>query len=292
MIVSSKKGQWFELIVPAEWQGLTSEQLFSKVWNAPKKLTHLMRMNKEVWLNGQPVIWTEPLNKDDRLRIKLFSDADFGVIPHYMDINILFEDDHLIIADKPSGMNTHPNDPEQEDTLANGIAFHLQAKGEFRQVKHVHRLDRDTSGVILFAKHPFIGSILDKMLEERQIKRTYTALVQGKMPSKKGTINEPIGRDRHHPTKRRVSPSGQKAITHYEVIEGKKDTSLIQCQLDTGRTHQIRVHLSHIGHPIVGDNLYGDTHANERLCLHATELKFVHPLTLETIQVTSPVNWS
>lgn len=291
MIISSKKGQWFELIVPSEWQGLTSEQLFSKIWHAPKRHTHSLRMNKEVWLNGQPVIWTEPLNKDDRLRIKLFSDADFGVIPSYMDIHILYEDDHLLIVDKPAGMNTHPNVPEQMDTLANGVAFHLQAKGEFRQVKHIHRLDRDTSGVILFAKHPFVGSLLDKMLEERQIKRTYTALVQGKMPFKKGTINEPIGRDRHHPTKRRVSPSGQTAITHYEVIENQKDISLIQCQLDTGRTHQIRVHLSHIGHPIIGDSLYGNTSVKERLFLHATELNFVHPLTLETIQVTSPANW-
>ncbi|WP_137743636.1 RluA family pseudouridine synthase [Robertmurraya siralis] len=291
MIASSKKGQWFELIAPMEWQGITSEQLFSKVWQAPKKLTHLLKMNKEVMINGKPVVWTNPLKMGDRLQIKLFSDVDFGLIPQYMNVNIVYEDEHLLIAEKPPGTNTHPNEPGQTNTLANGIAYHLQAKGEFRQVKHIHRLDRDTSGVILFAKHAFIGALLDKMLEERQIKRSYSALVCGKILNKKGTIDAPIGRDRHHPTKRRVSPKGQRAVTHYEVVNVKKNATLIRCSLDTGRTHQIRVHLSHIGHPIVGDKLYGNSPKETRLHLHAVELKFVHPLTFEQIQVTSPIDW-
>lgn len=291
MIVSSKKGQWFELVAPTEWQGITSEQLFSKVWQAPKKLTHLLRMNKEVTINGKPAVWTNPLKTGDRLQIKLFSDVDFGLIPQYMNVNILYEDEHLLIADKTPGINTHPNDPKQTNTLANGIAYHLQAKGELRQVKHIHRLDRDTSGVILFAKHAFIGALLDKMLQERQIKRTYIALVDGKIGKKKGTIDAPIGRDRHHPTKRRVAPNGQRAITHYNVVKVNKGATLIKCRLDTGRTHQIRVHLSHIGHPIVGDKLYGNSSVETRLHLHAVELEFVHPLTFEQIHVASPINW-
>ena len=115
-------------------------------------------------------------------------------------------------------MDTHPNSVEQTDTLSNAVAFHLLAKGEFRQVKHVHRLDRDTTGAVLFAKHPFIGSMLDRMLEEREIRRTYLAIVQGVLPHHKGTIQEPIGRDRHHATRRRVSPSGQQATTNFEVL--------------------------------------------------------------------------
>lgn len=292
MIVTSKKGEWFVIVVPQEWQGLTADHLFRNVWHSPKKLTHQFRMNKEVTINGKPVDWNEPLKKDDHLQIKLFSDAEFGVIPTYMDISVLYEDEHLLVVNKPPGMNTHPNSPEESDSLANGVAFHLQAKGEFRQVKHVHRLDRDTSGAILFAKHALIGSILDKLLEERKIKRTYVAHVKGRMKGKKGTINAPIGRDRHHPTKRRVSSGGQHAVTRYEVMEATNKMSIVKCQLDTGRTHQIRVHLSHIGHPIIGDKLYGESDGSKRLVLHAEQLEFVHPLTLEKIHIYSPIDFS
>lgn len=292
MITTSKKGEWYEIIIPQEWQGLTVDYVFRTIWDSPKKLTHQFRMNKEVTINGKPANWTEPLRKDDHLQIRLFSDVEFGVIPTYMELEVLYEDEHLLVVNKLAGINTHPNSPEESDSLANGVAFHLQANGEFRLVKHVHRLDRDTSGAILFAKHALVGSILDKLLEERKIKRTYMALVNGKMKVKKGTIKEPIGRDRHHPTKRRVSPNGQPAVTHYEVIDVKKDISKIKCQLDTGRTHQIRVHLSHIGHPIVGDKLYGENqNGNKRLALHAEQLEFVHPLTLEKIHVHCPAGW-
>lgn len=291
MLISSKKGEWFELIIPKEWENKTTEQLFKEVWHTPKKQLHLFKMNKEVLLNGQAPLWHNPLKKGDRLHIKLFIELEFNVIPTFMDVETLYEDDHLLIVNKPTGINTHPNIPEQKDTLANGVAFHLQAKGELRQIKHIHRLDRDTSGVILFAKHAFIGSLLDKLLEERKITRTYTAVVKGKVRRKKGTINEPIGRDRHHPTKRRISPNGQAAVTHYELIENNKQISVVKCQLDTGRTHQIRVHLSSIGHPILGDKLYGEDQTEERLYLHAEQLRFVHPFTLEEIHVTCSPPW-
>lgn len=291
MLISSKKGEWFELIIPKEWENKTTEQLFKEVWHTPKKQLHFFKMNKEILLNGQAPLWQNPLKKGDRLHIKLFKELELNVTPTFMDIEVLYEDDHLLIVNKPTGINTHPNEPEQIDTLANGVAFHLQAKGDLRQIKHIHRLDRDTSGVILFAKHAFIGSLLDKLLEERKITRTYTAIVYGKVRRKKGTINEPIGRDRHHPTKRRISPNGQAAITHFEVIENNNQKSVLKCQLDTGRTHQIRVHLSSIGHPIIGDQLYGEVQGEDRLYLHAEQIQFVHPFTLEEIHVTCPPPW-
>lgn len=291
MLVSSKKGEWFEIVVPSDWNGISTEHLFWNVWNAPKKLTHQFRTNKEVTVNGSPANWHEALKAGDRLRIKLFSDVEFGVTPTYMDLEILFEDEHILIVNKPAGVNTHPNSPEDTDTLANGVAFHLQVNGESRQVKHIHRLDRDTSGAILFAKHALAGSILDKMLEERKIKRIYVALVQGKIRGKKGTIKEPIGRDRHHPTKRRVSPNGQQAITHYEVIEASPQSTKVKCRLETGRTHQIRVHFSHIGHPLIGDQLYNENPGASRLALHAEHLQLVHPLTFEKIDVHCPIEW-
>lgn len=290
MIQTKRINEWCEIIIPEKWAGLTLEELFRSIWHAPKKQTHQLRMEKGVLINGEPAPWTKPLHQDALLRIRFFTEADFGVLPCPYDIDILFEDDHLLVVNKPAGMDTHPNAPEETGTLANALAFYLQTKGELRQIKHVHRLDRDTTGAILFAKHPFAGSMLDQMLEKREIKRTYLAIVHGTLTKHKGTINEPIGRDRHHPVRRRVSPKGQHAVTHYEVvkIDQQKKRTIIKCQLATGRTHQIRVHLSHIGHPLCGDMLYGGNPVFKRQALHAVKLEFTHPFTEEKIICHAP----
>jgi 23S rRNA pseudouridine1911/1915/1917 synthase len=290
MIQTHRKGEWFELIVPEKWTNLTVEELFRTIWHAPKKQTHSLRMEKRVKVNAQAAVWTVPLKLRDRLEIQFFTVEELNVQPAFYDLSILYEDDHLLVVNKPANMDTHPNSPDQMDTLANAVAFHLQAKGEYRQVKHIHRLDKDTTGAVLFAKHPFIGSILDQLLEKREIKRTYLAIVHGILPIKKGTIKEPIGRDRHHATRRRVSPGGQPAITHYEVIgtDHRKNISIVKCSLETGRTHQIRVHFSHIGHPLAGDQLYGGNPIFPRQALHAAKLELIHPFTEEMIQCHAP----
>ncbi len=284
------KREWMEIIIPSEWDGYTTDYIFREIWQGPKKQIHQLRTEKAVLLNGEQANWHQNLSKGDRIQIKFFTEQDFGVDPTYLDIDILYEDEHLLIVNKPAGMDTHPNEPTQKDTLANAVAYYLQAKGEFRKVLHIHRLDRNTTGAVLFAKYSFIGAILDRLLEERKIKRTYLALTDGIMKRKQGTIDAPIGRDRHHPTKRRVSPTGQKAVTHYKVLNTfqNKDYSLVQCELDTGRTHQIRVHLSDIGHPISGDTLYGGSPIFSRPALHAVKLQFVHPFTEEAHEVLAP----
>jgi 23S rRNA pseudouridine1911/1915/1917 synthase len=292
VIQTRRFGDWFELILPPAWEGFSIEQILKDLWHSPKKQVHTMRMEKGVKVNGEIIPWTKPLQAGDKLQIKFFNDEEFGVIPAFIDIEVLYEDDHLIVLNKPAGMDTHPNTPDQANTLANALAFYLQSKGEFRKVKHVHRLDRDTTGAVLFAKHLLAGSILDRMLEERQIKRTYAAIVHGKLKTKKGTIKDPIGRDRHHPTRRRVSPAGQPAVTHYELLKSfaKENLSLVKCSLDTGRTHQIRVHLSSIGHPIAGDTLYGGKPIYKRQALHAAKLEIPHPFTGETITCIAKEN--
>jgi 23S rRNA pseudouridine1911/1915/1917 synthase len=291
MIQSQRKGYWQEFIVPEEWSGKTVEELFRQIWETPKKLTHQYRMEKKVMVNHLPVNWTNPLVKGERLSINFFENLPDDVIPSYINIDVLYEDDHLLVVNKPARIDTHPNDVGQTNTLLNGVAYYLQSNGDLHWVRHIHRLDRDTTGAILFAKHPFIASLLDRMLEQRWIKRSYIALVHGVLRNKKGTIHEPIGRDRHHATRRRVSPTGQDAITHYQLIEvsQKKKTSLIKCSLDTGRTHQIRVHLSHIGHPLLGDILYGGEPTVARQALHAVKLEFVHPFTKEQIRCLAPL---
>lgn len=286
-----QKGQWLETIVTQAWNEQTIDQILRDVWNGPKKQIHQLRMEKKVLVNSEPANWHKPLSVGDRVQFDFFSDENFGVVPSYIDINILFEDEHLLVVNKPAGLDTHPNEASQTNTLANAVAFYLQSKGEFRKVLHVHRLDKDTTGAVLFAKHAFIGAILDRMLEDRKIKRNYLALTDGIMKKRQGTITESIGRDRHHPTRRRISPTGQKAITHYQVLKPypKTNCTLIQCVLETGRTHQIRVHLSSIGFPLVGDQLYGGKSTVPRQALHAASLVFIHPLTGEKIECLAPL---
>ncbi|KAA0565083.1 RluA family pseudouridine synthase [Bacillus sp. CH30_1T] len=281
---TQKKGELFELVVPDKWKNVTIETILRNHWQAPKKLIHSMRMAGDIKVNGKSISWTQPLSPGDTLQLHLFKEVEYDVPPTYGEIDVLFEDDHLIVVNKPAGIDTHPNHPNETETLANLVAFHYQARGESSRVQHIHRLDHDTSGAIIFAKHPLSKAILDRLLTERQIKRTYNALVHGRLKQKKGTISEPIGRDRHHNTRRRVSPSGQDAITHYKVLEYKNPFTLVEVQLDTGRTHQIRVHMSHIGHPLVGDILYGGRPIFNRQALHAARISFPHPLTGEWIE--------
>ncbi|MDT9023376.1 MULTISPECIES: RluA family pseudouridine synthase [Rossellomorea] len=281
---TQKKGELFELVIPDKWKNVTIETILRNHWQAPKKLIHSMRMEGDIKVNGESISWTQPLSQGDTLQLHLFKEVEYDVPPTYGEIDVLFEDDHLIVVNKPAGIDTHPNHPNETDSLANLVAFHYQAQGESSRVQHIHRLDHDTSGAIIFAKHPLSKAILDRLLTERQIKRTYHALVHGRLKQKKGTISEPIGRDRHHNTRRRVSPSGQGAVTHYKVLEDRNSYTLVEVQLDTGRTHQIRVHMSHIGHPLVGDTLYGGKPVFKRQALHAAQISFPHPLTGDWIE--------
>lgn len=289
MIKTTRKGNWMEIITPKEWEGNTVEDIFRSNWKVPKKLTHLFRMEQRILVNGDKANWNSPLKLGDKLLIKLFEEESLNNIPTFFsDIQVLFEDDHLIVFNKPPFINTHPNDENDNETLLNAAQFYLNSKGENITLRQVHRLDRDTTGAILFAKHALAGAILDRMLEKHDIKRTYIAIVQGHLKKKKGLIKEPIGRDRHHPTRRRVSVTGQAAITHYQLIKEENSNSYVKCWLETGRTHQIRVHFSHIGHPLIGDILYGGKPLLNRQALHAAKLEFLHPITGEKIICHAP----
>ncbi|GGJ73408.1 23S rRNA pseudouridine1911/1915/1917 synthase [Anoxybacillus voinovskiensis] len=290
-MITTRKGEWLEFANFATWSGQTVESLLKETWGAPKKWLHELRMEKGVKVNGKTVPWQTVLQKTDRLQLWLYKPEISDIHPNYQPLDILWEDEHLLIINKRAGLDVHPTAPNETGTLANAVAFYLQSDGVFTKVRHVHRLDRDTSGAILFAKHALSAAMLDRMLEKRQIKRTYVAVVHGIMKKRSGTINAPIGRDRHHPTRRRVSKTGDKAMTHYRVLETFKNsnTSLVELTLDTGRTHQIRVHMSYIGHPLAGDVLYGGSAEQyKRQALHAARLIVPHPFTNETITCIAP----
>ncbi|MFL6562081.1 MAG: RluA family pseudouridine synthase [Bacillus sp. (in: firmicutes)] len=291
MLNTMRMGEWFQITVPVEWNGKTIADIFRNIWEAPKKLTHSFRMENKALVNGDRANWNMPLVTGSKVQFKLFEEEKIEIIPNYIDIEILYEDEHVLVINKPPFMNTHPNDLNtDQDSLVNAVQFYLQSKGETRNIRQIHRLDRDTSGAIILAKHILAGAIMDNMLVKRNIKRTYLALVHGLVQQRTGTINEPIGRDRHHATKRRVSPSGQAAVTHYTVlkIDKQKQQSYVKCLLDTGRTHQIRVHLSHLGHPLIGDTLYGGKPIVKRQALHAAKLEFIHPFTQDTVVCHAP----
>ncbi|MCY8916496.1 RluA family pseudouridine synthase [Bacillus atrophaeus] len=287
-----QKGRGLELMITEKLDGQWLFSVLKTEVKASKPVIQEWMTTKSIIVNHEPAVHNFIVKKGDRLFIDLQEKAESNVIPEYGEIEILFEDSHMLIVNKPAGMPTHPNEEGQTGTLANLIAYHFQANGEQTKVRHVHRLDLDTSGAVVFAKHRLAHAILDQQLEKKELKRTYIALAEGKLKPKKGTIDSPIGRDRSHPTRRRVSPGGQAAVTHFRVkgFHPKAGLSLAELELETGRTHQIRVHMASIGHPLTGDELYGgSTFILDRQALHAKKVQAVHPITGEFIIAEAPL---
>ena len=216
-----------------------------------------------------------------------------AITPSELTLNVVFEDDDIAIVDKPSGTVVHSGAGHLTDTMANAAATRwpkISAVGDTDRPGIVHRLDRDTSGLLIIALNPTSYDNLTAMIKRHEIERIYTALVHGHPESSKGTIDAPIGRDPHHRTRQAVNQDGRPALTHYEVIREIGQFSFLKIRLETGRMHQIRVHMTAIGHPVVGDQTYGKRQGIENLSrqfLHASELIFNHPISSEKVSATS-----
>lgn len=267
-------------------EGQTIDELFRDVWRLGKKQVHELRMAKAVTdANGELLQWKAQLPKGTTIQIEVAVPQSSYIPVPLTTIEVRYEDEHCLIVSKPKGMSTHPNEASDRHTCMNEVLGYIQSKGG-QYAEHVHRLDQGTKGLLLVAKHPIAKSIFDRMIEEKSIIRTYEAIVQGRVRQMQGTINEPIGKDRHHNTRRVVAPNGQHAVTHYKVVEQKSDSTVVHVVLETGRTHQIRVHMAYIGHPIVGDTLYNArTTASGNYDLHAIQLQFNHPFLNKEITV-------
>ncbi|MGT2772305.1 RluA family pseudouridine synthase [Streptococcus marimammalium] len=260
---------------------VTVKELLEEKCLIPRKIRHFLRLKKNILINGKPVHWQELVEKGDQI-VLLFDEEDYPekIIPFGQKelIDCLYEDEHLIIVNKPEGMKTHGNEPA-EIALLNHVSAYV---GHACYV--VHRLDMETSGLVLFAKNPFILPILNRLLEQKKIKRDYLALVFNQFPQTTMSFTDKIGRHRHDRRKRVVDEqNGLIALTIVKALQYFPKTTLVRCQLETGRTHQIRVHLAYHHYPIVGDPLYSPKKSNNRLMLHAYQLRFRHPLTLEEI---------
>lgn len=242
-------------------------------------------------LNGERGFGRSVLKEGDRLVVTVPEvESGENIIRTEMDLDILYEDEDILVINKPAGMPVHPSMGNYENTLANGIAWYFSQKGEDFVYRCINRLDRDTTGALILAKNPLSAAVLSVQMKRRQIRRTYLALVDGVLPES-GVVDAPIARMEGSVITREVNfETGESAVTHYERLAVGRYYSLAELHLETGRTHQIRVHMKYIGHPLPGDYLYHpDYRRIQRQPLHSFQLEFTHPITKEPMLFTAPV---
>lgn len=276
--------------IAPEYEGLTIEQYLKQVLlYSGRKLQKLTRL-KGVRLNGKPAFLQRKLKTADHLQVMTFTDTTYGVQPEPGQVDILYEDEYLMVLNKPAGQLVHPTGQTTSGTLANYLAFHLQQHKITATIRPIHRLDRDTSGCVIFAKNAQSQALLEQQLKEKVLQRTYLALVKGVIQPAAGTIDAPIGAHPSMPNRRAITSQGQTAVTNYQTIRNLPNASLVELSLDTGRTHQIRLHLAHAGFPIIGDGMYGiRSPLITRQALHATSVAFNHLGDQRKIIVTAPL---
>lgn len=261
-----------------------------------KLLVRLRGIEGSIRVNGSTDLLYRPLRAGDEVEVKLPVEQSESILPQPMDIEVIHEDEHLLIVNKPWGLIVHPTSGHYINTLANGIVHYWQEKGERFRFRPIHRLDQDTSGVLAVAKNGYAHQYVSEQFQEGQVQKTYIAVVYRRLAHDRGTIEGPIDRDAVNPHVRVVTPAGAPSTTHYEVAERLDGATVVRVKPVTGRTHQIRVHMKHIGHPLIGDGLYIDPAIPpaphlpaERQALHASTLSFVHPGSKERVTYEAPL---
>ena len=264
-------------------------QVLRERFGISERLLTKLKKSKKIFLNDSNKIYMDMYVKpNDKINVNLdFDEDNSNIIPVKMDLKILYEDESIIIVDKPANMPVHPSLNHYEDSLSNGIKYYFNILELKRKIRPINRLDKNTSGIVIFAKNEYIQDRLNKYHKE------YLAIVVGKLLGS-GIIDKPIARKEDSIIERCIDSNGEKSITEYEVIQNFKvnntNLSLLKCILHTGRTHQIRVHMKSIGHPILGDTLYGNySELINRQALHAYKICFIHPITKKEIEITSSI---
>lgn len=279
-----------------------STYLKAKHYSA-QNLIDLKKRDDSVLLNGQAVFQNVRLSGGDILTIRIVeSDVSEHIPPVDLPIDIVYEDEDLIVVNKPAGMPIHTSMKNYQNTLANALAYYYERQNKPFVYRCINRLDRDTSGLTIIAKHGVSAGILGSMVAAKSdgvtqsprlpgLEREYLAIVRGKIEPKEGIIDAPLARKGGSIIERVVDfEHGERAVTHYKTLKNENGHSLISLQLETGRTHQIRVHMKHIGHGLIGDYLYNpDMEYMTRQALHSYRLSFVHPMTWEPMEFVSPM---
>lgn len=249
-----------------------------------------------VRVNGKPAAKSARLSGGETVTVDVPQLRETALPPQDIPLDVVYEDDDVIVVNKPTGLVVHPAPGHPDGTLVNALLHHcgdsLSGIGGEKRPGIVHRIDRDTSGLIIAAKNDAAHLALSAQLKDHSLSRTYECLVTGNMKQDCGTVDAPIGRSSADRKKMAVVPTGRRAVTHWEVIARYPGVTHLRCRLETGRTHQIRVHMAYIGHPILGDTVYGAKKPVPGLtgqCLHATGLRFVHPRTGEPVELHCPL---
>ena len=273
----------------------TVKEVIKSYYNVSDRLLTKLKKNKHILLNNSFSNINSIIKLGDEIQINLdFEEESSNIIPTQMALDILFEDDSLIIINKSSNMAIHPSILHFENSLSNGLKYYFNSKNIKKKIRPVNRLDKDTSGIVVFAKNEYIQESLIKQMKSHDFKKEYYAILEGFIENKKQKIIAPISRKQNSIIEREVSEKGDFAVTHLELIKNfeynNTKLAFVKFILETGRTHQIRVHSKYINHPILGDSLYGNSSILiSRQALHAYKIDFIHPITKKNMEIIAPI---
>ena len=271
---------------------ISIKQILKEEFHMSDRLIIKLKKNKKIFLNNNSVLINTPINIGDFLTVDLdFEEETENIIPTKMNLNILYEDDSFLIINKSANIPVHPSMKHYNNSLSNGVRYYFNQLNLKVKIRPVNRLDKDTSGIVVFAKNAYIQECLVKQMKLGIFKKEYLALLEGNLEHNTGTINAPIARKDNSIIEREISNLGINAITHYELVKNYDFYCLVKFILDTGRTHQIRLHSKYIGHSILGDTLYGNSsNLINRQALHAFKVCFIHPITKEKLKIVAELS--
>lgn len=281
-----------DYIIDEDSAGLRVEQFLRRKRYSGQNLSEIKRMPKSILVNGVHYYMRQELSKGDHLQVRICETQNSEKIPPTkLPLDIIYEDEDLLVLNKPAGMPIHPSLNNYTNSIANALAYYFQSQGKPFIFRCCNRLDRDTSGLTIVSKHLVSGSILSDMTKYREVHREYLAIARGSVTPSEGTIQAPLGRKEGTIIERTVDwEHGEDAVTHYKVVKEANGHSLVSLRLETGRTHQIRIHMKYLGYPLIGDYLYNpDMEYMTRQALHSHHMEFTHPITGEHMSFTAPL---
>ena len=281
-----------DYIIDEDSAGLRVEQFLRRKRYSGQNLSEIKRMPKSILVNGVHYYMRQELSTEDHLQVRICETKNSEKIPPTnLPLDIIYEDEDLLVLNKPAGMPIHPSLNNYTNSIANALAYYFQSQGKPFIFRCCNRLDRDTSGLTIVSKHLVSGSILSDMTKYREVHREYLAIARGSVTPSEGTIQAPLGRKGGTIIERTVDwEHGEDAVTHYKVVKEANGHSLVSLRLETGRTHQIRIHMKYLGYPLIGDYLYNpDMEYMTRQALHSHHMEFTHPITGEHMSFTAPL---